>query len=260
MIHIRSESEIEKIREACALAARTMEVVREEISPGVSTRRLSDRAHDFIRSQGGRAAFLGYHGFPGAICVSVNDEVVHGIPDENRILEEGDIVKIDIGTYIGGFFGDMARTYPVGEVSDEALRLMRATEESLYEGIGRAVANNRVGDIGAAVQEYVEARGYNVVRALVGHGIGRNLHEEPQVPNFGRPHEGRLLRSGMVLAIEPMVNAGTWEVRTLDDQWTVVTADGKLSAHFENTCVVRDRVPEILTLMDGEQVWQKTIQ
>jgi len=260
MIHIRSESEIEKIREACTLAARTMEVVKEEISPGVSTRRLSDRAHDFIRSRGGRAAFLGYQGFPGAICVSVNDEVVHGIPDENRVLEEGDIVKIDIGTYIGGFYGDMARTYPVGEVSDEASRLMRATEESLYEGISRAVANNRVGDIGAAVQEYVEARGYSVVRALVGHGIGRNLHEEPQVPNFGRPHEGRLLKSGMVLAIEPMVNAGTWEVRTLDDRWTVVTADGELSAHFENTCVVRDRVPEILTLMDGEQIWQKTIQ
>jgi len=260
MINIRSEAEIEKLRTACLLAAQSMEAVRKIIKAGVSTFEMSGKAKDFIESHGGAAAFLGYHGFPGAICVSVNEEVVHGIPDKNRILEDGDIVKVDIGTYIGGFYGDMARTYPVGKVSGEAARLMKTTEESLYEGIRQAVRGNRTGDIGSAVQRYVEKRGYNVVRALVGHGIGRNLHEDPQIPNFGKSKEGALLKSGMALAIEPMVNAGTWNVKTLSDKWTVVTADGKLSAHYENSCVVRDGFPEILTLMNGEEEWQKTIQ
>ena len=260
MINIRSEAEIEILREACSLAAQSMEVVRKEIRAGVSTLEVSGKAKDFIESRGGEVAFLGYHGFPGAICVSVNEEVVHGIPDKSRILEDGDIVKVDIGTYIGGFYGDMARTYPVGKVSQEAARLMKTTEESLYEGIRQAVRGNHIGDIGSAIQRYVEKRGYNVVRALVGHGIGRNLHEDPQVPNFGKSKDGALLKSGMVLAIEPMVNAGTWKVKTLSDEWTVVTADGKLSAHYENTCVVRDGFPEILTLMNGEEKWQKTIQ
>ena len=259
MIHIRSDEEVEKIRSACRLAAQVMEVIRDDIRPGVSTLRVSEKAKDFIESHGGKAAFLGYRGFPGAICVSINDEVVHGIPG-TRILMEGDIVKIDLGTYIGGFYGDMARTYPVGKVSEKAIQLIKSTEQSLYEGIKQAVSGNRTGDIGNAVQKYVEERGYGVVRALVGHGIGRNLHEDPQVPNFGKSGEGAFLKTGMVLAIEPMVNAGTWEVTTLSDEWTVVTADRELSSHFENTCVIRDGFPEILTLMNGEEVWQKTMQ
>jgi len=248
------------LREAGALAAKTMAVARDEIKSGVSTLTISEIAKEYIESHGGKAAFLGYNGYPGAICVSVNDEVVHGIPKPDRILKDGDIVKLDIGTIVDGFYGDMARTYPVGVVSDTARRLMTVTEESLYEGIGKAVDGNRIGDIGSAVQQYVEERGYGVVRALVGHGIGRHLHEEPQVPNFGRPEQGARLKSGMALAIEPMVNAGTWDVRTLSDDWTVVTADGSLSAHYENTCIIRDGYPEILTLMDGETAWQKTIQ
>jgi len=253
LINIRSEAELDKIRTACALTAETMGVASRLIEPGITTYEISEEARRYIESHGGEAAFLGYNGFPGAICVSVNDEVVHGIPSDNRKLKPGDIVKLDIGTYIGGFYGDMARTYPVGDISESALRLMKTTEESLYEGIGSAVAGNHVGDIGASVQQYVEKRGFSVVRALVGHGIGRNLHEDPQVPNFGRRNDGALLRTGMVICIEPMVNAGTWNVRTLDDEWTVVTADGELSAHYENTCIIRDGYPEILTLMDEEK-------
>jgi methionyl aminopeptidase len=241
------------------MAAQTMEVVRDEIKPGVTTLSVSEKAREFIEANGGKAAFLGYKGFPGAICVSINEEIVHGIPG-SRVLRHGDIVKIDIGTYIGGFYGDMARTYPVGEVSEEAAQLIDSTEQALYEGISQAVSGNHLEDIGSAVQCYVEQRGYNVVRDLVGHGIGRNLHEDPQVPNFGISGKGPLLKEGMVLAIEPMVNSGTWEVTTLSDRWTVVTSDGKLSSHFENTCIIRDRFPEILTLMNGEEVWQKTIQ
>jgi len=260
VINIRTEAEIESLRKACSLAAKTMAAARDAIRPGISTLDIADVAQKFIVSNGGIPAFLGYNGYPGALCVSVNDEVVHGIPDKACILEEGDIVKLDIGTIVEGFYGDMARTYPVGNVSDEAKSLMKATEESLYAGIEQAIDGNRIGDIGTAIQGYVEERGYSVVRALVGHGIGRNLHEEPQVPNFGRANSGARLRNGMVLAIEPMVNAGTWDVRTLSDDWTVVTADSMLSAHYENTCVIRDGYPEILTLMDGEKAWQKTIQ
>ena len=259
MIHIRSEDEIALLRKSTALTARTMEVLRDRVKPGISTSELAGVALSFIESNGGKAAFLGYNGYPGAICVSVNDEVVHGIPGP-RVLEEGDIVKLDVGTYIGGFFGDMARTYPVGTADDEAMRLIEVTEEALYAGIEQAVEGKKIGDIGHTIQSFVERRGYGVVRALVGHGIGRKLHEEPQVPNFGVSGHGPRLKKGMVLAIEPMVNRGTWEVSTLDDDWTVVTDDGLLSAHFENTCVVRDGYSEILTLMDGEEEWQKMIQ
>ncbi|HUT63404.1 MAG TPA: type I methionyl aminopeptidase [Anaerolineae bacterium] len=259
MIYVRSKGEIEKIHRACRLAAQTMEMLRDEIRPGMITLTVSVKAKDFIENHGGKAAFLGYHGFPGAICVSVNEEVVHGIPG-NRMLDEGDLVKIDLGTYIDGFYGDMTRTFPVGAISEKASQLKESTEQALYEGIGQAVPGNHVGDIGSAVQQYVEERGYGVVRALVGHGIGRNLHEEPQIPNFGKPGTGPVLKNGMVLAIEPMINEGTWEVATLDNNWTVVTADGKLSSHFENTCVVCDGFPEILTLMNGEEQWQKRIQ
>ncbi len=259
MINIRTAEEIEKIRTVCALASDTMAVLRGLVAPGVSTGELGDAAKVYIESHGGKAAFLDYHGYPGAICVSVNDEVVHGIPGDRR-LRDGDIVKLDIGTYLDGFYGDMTRSFGVGTVSPEARALMEATEASLYEGIERAVPGNHVNDIGAAIQQYVESRGYSVVRALVGHGIGRDLHEEPQVPNFGREGEGPLLRTGMVLAIEPMVNAGVWKVKTLRDEWTVVTADGSLSAHYENTCVIGENGPEVLTLMDGEHGWRKTMQ
>ena len=259
MINIRSGEEIEKIRTACRLAAEAMEMARDEVKPGITTFEISEKVRDLIESHGAKAAFLGYKGFPGAICVSVNNEIVHGIPGD-RVLNDGDLVKIDLGTYMDGFYGDLARSFPVGEITVEVQELIRTTENSLYKGLAQAVSGNHVGDIGHAVQSYVEQRGLNVVRALVGHGIGRSLHEDPQVPNFGHTGNGATLRDGMVLAIEPMVNAGTWEVKTLDDNWTAVTADGKLSAHFENTCVVRDGFPEILTLMNGEEKWQKTIQ
>jgi len=257
MINIRSEGEINKIRSACKLAAEAMEIVRDKIKPEITTMEISEKVKDFIESHGAKSAFLGHNGFPGAICVSVNEEVVHGIPGK-RVLQEGDIVKIDLGTYIHGFYGDMARTFPVGKISEEAAELMKTTEQSLYDGIGQAVDRNLVGDIGHAVQQFVEKRGYSVVRVLVGHGIGRNLWEEPQIPNYGRSGTGPTLKKGMVIAIEPMINIGTFEVKTLDDNWTIVTADGKLSAHFENTCVVRDGFPEILTLINGEEKWQKT--
>ncbi len=252
MIHIRTESEIGKLRLACRLTAEAMEIARDAVQPGVTTLEISEKVRQFIESRGGRAAFLGYNGFPGAICVSLNDEVVHGIPG-NRVLRDGDLVKLDIGAYIEGFYGDMARTIPVGAASDEALALIDATRTSFYRGAEKAVAGRRLGDVGWAIQSYLESRGYGVVRALVGHGIGRHLHEEPQVPNFGRPGSGSLLRPGMALAIEPMVNVGAWEVDTLDDDWTTVTTDGKLSAHYENTCVVREGYPEILTLISGEE-------
>ncbi len=259
MINIRSEQDIEKLRIAGQIAARAMEVARDTLKPGITTLELSEAVRAFIESQGAKAAFLGYNGFPGAICVSVNEEVVHGIPGD-RILHDGDLVKIDLGTYINGFYGDMARTFALGSVSDEARELMKATEQSLYRGIAKAVPGNRIGDIGHAVQGMVEPLGYGVTRALVGHGIGRNLWEEPQIPNYGRAGTGAKLKTGMVLAIEPMVNLGTWEVRTLEDDWTVVTVDKALSAHFENTIVVSDGYPEILTLMQGEEFWGKTTQ
>ncbi len=253
MIAIRNETEIEKLRVVCGLAARAMEKARESVRPGVTTREISDRVQRFIESNGARPAFLGYNGFPGAICISVNDEVVHGIPGD-RVLREGDLVKLDIGTYANGFYGDMARTYAIGDVPGDVLRLMSETRESFFVGAAMAVPGKRVGDIGWAVQSYLEPKGYGVVRALVGHGIGRRLHEEPQVPNFGNPGTGYLLKPGMVLAIEPMVNMGTWDVETLEDDWTTVTTDGKLSAHYENTCVIREGYPEVLTLMDGEEI------
>jgi len=252
MIHIRSEREIEKLRSVCRLAAETMEIIRDDVRAGTTALQISEKARQYIESHGARAAFLGYNGFPGAICVSVNDEVVHGIPGK-RVLQEGDIIKIDLGTYHDGFYGDMARSFPVGTVTKEAADLIETTRCAFFEGAAKAVPGNHIGDIGGAVQNLVEAHGYSVVRALVGHGIGRRLHEEPQIPNFTIPrNQGALLKAGMVLAIEPMVNAGTFEVETMEDNWTVVTEDGKLSAHYENTCVVREGFPEILTLMSGE--------
>ncbi len=253
MIHVRTAREIQKMKSVCRIAAEAMDATRAMLRPGVTTREVSEAALKFIESRGAKAAFLGYNGFPGAICVSVNDEVVHGIPGE-RMLRDGDLVKIDLGTYLDGFYGDMARTYAVGEISPEAEALIEATHAAFWRGASLAVPGKRTGDIGWAVQSSLEPQGYGVVRALVGHGIGRRLHEDPQVPNFGKAGTGSLLKSGMVLAIEPMVNLGTWEVEVLEDDWTTVTADGRLSAHYENTCVVSDGFPEILTLMSGEEI------
>jgi len=253
MIHIRTGKEVEKLRASCRLAAEAMEMVRKEIRPGVVTRDLSEKVRCFIESRGAKAAFLGYNGFPEAICISLNEEVVHGIPCE-RALREGDLVKIDLGVYMDGFYGDMARTYLVGGVSGKAEVLIEDTRKSFWRGAAQAVPGKRVGDIGWAVQSYLEPLGYGVVRALVGHGVGRRLHEDPQVPNYGRPGAGNMLKAGMALAIEPMVNLGAWEVEVLEDNWTTVTADGSLSAHYENTCLVGDGFPEILTLMSGEEI------
>jgi methionyl aminopeptidase len=224
-----------------------------EVRPGVSTQELDRVAEEFIRAEGGEPAFKGYRGFPASICASVNEEVVHGIPSAGRILREGDVISLDIGVRKGGFYGDAARTFPVGPVeklSEAARRLLEATERSLMAGIEMARPEGRVSDISAAIEREVKRSGFSVVRALVGHGVGRELHEEPQVPNYGRPGEGPRLRAGMVLAIEPMVNLGGADVVTLSDQWTVVTADRQLSAHFEHTVAIGEDGPEILSLVE----------
>lgn len=251
MITCKSEREIEKMRVAGRVTARTLKALVAEVKPGVSTAHIDTLARDLIREQGGEPAFLGYQGFTGSICASVNDEVVHGIPG-GRTLVAGDLFKIDIGALVDGWYADMACTVGVGDVSPEAQRLMRVTEDALFEGLGKIRAGAHVSDIGHAIQAYVEEHGFSVVRALVGHGVGTQLHEEPPVPNYGPAGAGPVLRPGMVLAVEPMVNAGTHAVRTKPDKWTVVTADGRLSAHFEHTAVVRIDGYEVLTLDDDE--------
>lgn len=250
MITIKSKAEIEKMREAGRITGLALVEVSKHIRPGVSTKELDKVAYDFIKKQGATPSFLNYNGFPASICASVNDEVVHGIPRKDRILKEGDIVSIDVGAYKNGFHGDAARTYPVGKVSEEAARLIEVTKQSFFEGIKNAVHGGRLGDISAAVQEYVEQNGYSVVRDLVGHGIGRNMHEDPSVPNFGKKGKGTKLVAGMALAVEPMVNEGEYDVAELDDGWTVVTQDGSLAAHYENTIIITRGEPEILTLLD----------
>lgn len=234
------------MRDAGRIVAATHEELAKAVKPGVTTKELDRIAEDFILRNGGKPAFKGYHGFPASICASVNEQVVHGIPGL-RNLENGDIISIDIGAVINGFFGDSAVTLPVGDVRTEALNLLKITEKSLYQGIEQACSGNRLTDISNAVQTFVEANGYSVVRDYVGHGIGSHMHEEPQVPNFGKPGRGPRLKPGMTLAIEPMVNIGTHEVMTLTDNWTVVTKDKSLSAHFEHTIVVTEGNPEILT-------------
>lgn len=220
------------------------------IAPGVRTSEIDQAVENYIRSKGALPSFKGYYGYPASTCISVNEQVVHGIPGD-RVLQPGDIVGIDIGAFLDGYHGDGARTFAVGDVSPEAHRLMQVTRECLEKAIEKAVPGNRVGDISAAVQQHAEANGYGVVRQLVGHGIGRALHEEPQVPNFGNPGHGPKLRPGMVLAIEPMVNQGTHEVYTLADEWTVVTQDHGLSAHFEHTVAITEQGPMVLTVADG---------
>ena len=246
MIILKSEREISYLRDAGRIVAETHLEVKKAVKPGVTTLDLDKIAEEYIKSRGAITAFKGYHGFSGNICASVNEEVVHGIPGLKE-LKTGDNVSIDIGAVINGYNGDAAITVAVGEVDAEVQKLLDVTEESLYKGIEQAIAGNRLSDISHAVQVHAEQHGFGVVRDYVGHGIGRNMHEDPQVPNFGSPGRGPRLKSGMTLAIEPMVNLGTCEVKTLDDGWTVVTLDGKRSAHFEHSIAITDGKPEILT-------------
>lgn len=246
MIILKSEREINYLRDAGKIVAETLAEVKKAVKPEATTQELDQIAEKYIKSKGAIPAFKGYHGFPGNICTSVNEEVVHGIPGLRK-LKTGDNVSIDIGTVINGYYGDAAITVPVGEVDAEVASLIEATEASLQKGIEQAIVGNRLSDISHAVQVYAESHGYGVVRDYVGHGIGRNMHEDPQVPNYGAPGRGPRLKPGMTLAIEPMINMGTHEVRTLGDGWTVVTADNKRSAHFEHTIVVTPDGPEILT-------------
>ena len=220
------------------------------VEPGVSTEEIDRIAEAYIRSQGAKPNFKGYNGYPATACISINNEVIHGIPTKKRIIKEGDIVSIDLGATINGYHGDNAATFAAGDISQEAKSLLKATEESLYEGIKAAIAGNRIGDISSSVQRYVEERGYSVVREYVGHGIGTSLHESPEVPNFGREGRGIRLVPGMTLAIEPMVNAGGYDVKVLPDGWTVLTKDGSLSAHFEHTVAITADGPKILTIAD----------
>jgi len=243
----KSSSEIEQMAEAGAVVARTLELLRESIRPGVTTGELDRLADEFIRSEGGIPTFEGYRGYPASICASPNDMIVHGIPG-GYALGEGDILSVDVGVTLGGFVADSAWTFPVGEISDEAERLLQVCEAALFAGIDQARPGQRVGDISAAVQAVVEESAFTVVRALVGHGVGRSMHEEPQIPNFGEAGRGPMLQEGMTLAIEPMINAGGPEIVLADDKWSILTADGMLSAHFEHTVAVTEEGPRILTL------------
>jgi len=247
MIQIKTAGEIERMRQAGQAVAQTLAGMTERVRPGVTTRELDRFAGEALRARGMRAAFKGYRGYPANICASLNEVVVHGIPSD-RALEEGDVLSLDLGAEFEGYYGDAAVTLPVGRVSASAERLLRVTEEALRRGIEQARPGNRLHDISWAIQSCAEEAGYGVVRDYVGHGIGRAMHEDPQVPNFGRPGSGPRLQPGMVLAIEPMVNAGGAAVELLEDGWTVVTADRRLSAHFEHTVAIREQGPEILTL------------
>jgi len=247
MIVLKSSRELELMKEACQISAQALQVAGEAVRPGISTWEIDKIAHDFIIKCGAKPNFLGYGGFPATACISINDEVIHGIPNKKRILKEGDIVSIDLGAVKNGYNGDNAATFICGSCSPEVKRLVDTTRESLYKGIEAAVPGGRIGDIGNAVQTYCEERGFSVVRDFVGHGVGTKLHEEPSVPNFGHAGRGIRLLPGMTLAIEPMINLGTYQVKTLPDGWTVKTADGKASAHFENTIAITNNGPVILT-------------
>jgi len=247
VIIIKSRDEIKRMAKASEIVAEALQAVRGVIAPDVTTRELERIAEEVIRSRGGKPAFKGYRGYPSSICTSVNSEVVHGIPSAGVRLHEGDIVSVDLGVIYKGYIGDAAVTVPVGRITAETERLLKVTEQALYAGIEKAVPGNRVSDISNAIQRFVESNGYSVVRAFVGHGVGRSLHEEPQIPNFGPPGRGPVLKEGMTLAIEPMVNEGSYRVTILADGWTAKTADGKLSAHFEHTVLVTKNHPRILT-------------
>jgi methionyl aminopeptidase len=248
MISIKSAKEIEIMRAAGKIVAETHELLKEVIKPGITTKELDIIAEEYIRKCGAIPTFKGYYGYPASICASVNEQVVHGFPGP-RVLKEGDIIGIDIGATYNGYVGDAARTHGVGTISSDAEKLIRVTKESFFAGMEHAREGNRLSDISHAIQTYVESHGYSVVRDLVGHGIGRNMHEDPQVPNYGLPGKGPRLSAGMALAVEPMVNQGKYAVKTLSDGWTVVTADGSLSAHYENTIIITKNAPELLTLL-----------
>ena len=248
-IIVKSPRQIEFMREAGKITAGARSIARQAIAAGVTTAEIDKEVYNFITKSGATPSFLNYGGFPGSACISVNEELIHGIPGK-RIIRNGDIVSVDVGAKIHGFHGDCAGTYPCGEVSEETKRLIEVTRQSFFEGIKYAKAGNRLGDISAAIQEYVERHGYSIVREYVGHGIGANLHEDPSVPNYGKAGRGPRLVKGMTLAIEPMVNMGAAAIRVLDDDWTVVTKDGSLCAHYENTILITDGEPEILTMAD----------
>ena len=250
MITIKNERELESMRQACKITAAARALAGEMVRPGVSTRAIDQAVRDYIIAQGAKPSFLNYNGFPASACISVNSTVIHGIPG-GYILREGDIVSIDVGAYYKGFHGDCAATFACGAISTDAQKLIDVTRQSFFEGMKFAKMGFRVQDISHAIQTYVESNGFSIVRSFVGHGVGRQLHEEPEVPNFGHPGRGPRLVKGMTIAVEPMVNAGTHEVRIQKDGWTVLTADGKLSAHYENTVLITDGEPEILTVTEG---------
>jgi methionyl aminopeptidase len=247
MIEIKSKMELEKIGESCRIVAGALKMAAELIKPGVETREIDRRVCDFIKSEGAIPSFLGYRGYPASTCISINEVIVHGIPGKRRI-KDGDLVSVDIGAYKDGFHGDAARTFLVGNVSDEKKKITKVVKESLERGIAAAKPYGRLSDISAAIQNHAEKHGFSVVRDLVGHGIGRNMHEEPQVPNYGTPGNGPVLQPGMVLAVEPMINAGTFETQTLEDGWTIVTADRRVSAHWENTIAITENGVAVLTV------------
>ena len=247
MIIVKNSEQLRLMREAGRITAEALMVAREMVRPGISTKAIDDKVRQFIEKCGAVPSFLGYNGFPGSACISINDEVIHGIPSPRVILKEGDIVKIDVGARYRGYNGDSARTFPVGKVSDLALKLISVTEASFYEAMKAAKAGNRIGDIGYAVESFVISNGFSVVRDFIGHGVGANLHEDPEVPNFGRAGHGARLYPGMTLAIEPMVNVGRHDVRVMGNGWTVKTVDGTLSAHYENSIAITESDPIILT-------------
>lgn len=247
MIVLRTAREIEMMRKACQISAEALKVAGEAVKPGVTTYEIDRIAYNYIKKQGAEPNFLNYNGFPATACISINDEVIHGIPSKKRVLKEGDIVSIDLGAKVNGYNGDNAATFAVGNISEDAKRLCDTTQESLYKAIEQAVAGNRIGDIGYAVQSYCEERGFSVVREYTGHGVGTHLHEDPSVPNYGTPGRGQRLLPGMIIAIEPMINQGSKAVKCLPDGWTVKTLDGKLSAHFEHTVAITKGEPIILT-------------
>ncbi|WP_027625099.1 type I methionyl aminopeptidase [Clostridium lundense] len=249
MIGIKNDIEIEYMRQAGKVVGETLAKLEEAVKPGITTAELDKIAEEFIIKRGAKPSFKGYYGFPASICASRNNEVVHGIPSKDIVLQEGDIISIDCGAILNGYHGDAARTFPVGKISEEAAKLIQVTKESFFTGVKKAVVGNRLTDISSEIQQYVEGFGYSVVRDYVGHGIGKEMHEDPEVPNFGRPGRGPKLIKGMVLAIEPMVNVGNYHVEVKPNGWTVVTRDNSLSAHYENTVAILDNGPEILTLI-----------
>jgi len=250
MIAIKNEQELSCMRQACKITAAARALAGAMVRPGVTTKEIDKAVYEFITQQGAKPSFLHYNGFPASTCISVNNTVIHGIPGD-YLLQDGDIVSVDVGAYYKGFHGDCAATFPCGSITVKAQNLIDVTKQSFFEGIRFAKCGHRVSDISHAIQTYVESNGFSVVRSFVGHGVGAHLHEEPEVPNYGAPGRGPRLLAGMTLAIEPMVNAGTYEVSVLKDRWTTVTADGKLSAHYENTVLITDGEPEILTVTEG---------